>query len=98
MKGNYADRSTYGGIDLESDGVLVCTIEKANQTITGLLEEENMGHLSCIVVDELHMVRPFIFAACGANPSDLRHEHQRRQLGIDIVSTWHAHADATFDH
>ncbi len=62
MKGNYADRSTYGGIDLESDGVLVCTIEKANQTITGLLEEENMGHLSCIVVDELHMVHPFISA------------------------------------
>ena len=55
VKGNYADRSTYGGIDPESDGVLVCTIEKANQTITGLLEEENMGHLSCIVVDELHM-------------------------------------------
>ena len=58
VKGNYADRSTYGGIDPESDGVLVCTIEKANQTITGLLEEENMGHLSCIVVDELHMVQP----------------------------------------
>lgn len=66
VKGNYADRSTYGGIDPESDGVLVCTIEKANQTITGLLEEENMGRLSCIVVDELHMVQ-------HASPNPLMH-------------------------
>ena len=35
---------------------MVCTIEKANQIITRLLEEDSMGLLSCIVVDELHMV------------------------------------------
>ena len=36
--------------------MLVCTIEKANQLITRLLEDDLMGLLSCIVVDELHMV------------------------------------------
>ena len=36
--------------------MVVCTIEKANQLVTRLLEDDLMGLLSCIVVDELHMV------------------------------------------
>ena len=81
VKGNYADRSTYGGIDPESDGVLVCTIEKANQTITGLLDEENMGHLSCIVVDELHMVWTH---------SDAANALTLVTLGLTLTHTRHA--------
>ena len=56
VKGLYGSRSAFGDIDPETTGVLVCTIEKANQLITRLLEDDLMGLLSCIVVDELHMV------------------------------------------
>ena len=48
--------------------MLVCTIEKANQLITRLLEDDLMGLLSCIVVDELHMVgsvTQFLVFFCG---------------------------------
>ena len=34
----------------------VCTIEKANTLVNRLLEQGGLGQLSCIVVDELHMV------------------------------------------
>lgn len=39
-----------------SPGVIVATIEKANMLIDRLLEERCLGKLSCVVVDELHMV------------------------------------------
>ena len=38
-------------------GLLVCTPEKANDLVTRLVEEERVGELSAIVVDELHMVQ-----------------------------------------
>ena len=36
---------------------MVCTIEKANTLINRMLEEDALHKLSCVVVDELHMVR-----------------------------------------
>lgn len=56
VRGIFGNRSAYGSIDPDSTGVLVCTMEKANQIITRLLEEDSIALLSCIVVDELHMV------------------------------------------
>ena len=38
-------------------GVIVCTFEKANTLINRLVEQQQLGRISCIVVDELHMVR-----------------------------------------
>ena len=37
-------------------GVIVCTIEKANNLINRMSEERCLSSLSCVVVDELHMV------------------------------------------
>lgn len=37
-------------------GVIVATIEKANALVSRMLEEECLEQLSCVVVDELHMV------------------------------------------
>ena len=37
-------------------GVVVCTIEKANSLINRMLEEHCLSSLSCVMVDELHMV------------------------------------------
>jgi hypothetical protein len=55
-------------------GIIVATIEKAHALVQRLLEEDGLGALGCVVVDELHMVRwgvmglvcvclPFAFAA-----------------------------------
>ena len=38
-------------------GLLVCTPEKANDVVTKLVEEERVGELAVVVVDELHMVQ-----------------------------------------
>lgn len=37
-------------------GVIVCTIEKANLIVNKMLEDDTLGHLGSVVVDELHMV------------------------------------------
>ena len=37
--------------------VAVCTIEKANSLINRLVEEKRADEVSCVVVDEMHMVR-----------------------------------------
>jgi DNA polymerase theta len=36
--------------------VIVATIEKANSLINKMLEDDTLGQLGCVVVDELHMV------------------------------------------
>ena len=49
--------------------MVVCTIEKANLLLNRMLEEDALHKLSCVVVDELHMVRPhsplFQARTCG---------------------------------
>jgi DNA polymerase theta len=37
-------------------GVIVATIEKANGLVNKMLEDDTLGQLGCVVVDELHMV------------------------------------------
>lgn len=37
-------------------GVVVCTIEKANALVNKMLEDDTLSQISCVVVDELHMV------------------------------------------
>ena len=39
-----------------SVGAIVCTIEKANLVVNKMLEEDSLGQLGALVVDELHMV------------------------------------------
>mgnify|MGYP001806934875 CR=1 FL=1 len=34
----------------------MATIEKANMLVNAMLEEETLGELSAVIVDELHMV------------------------------------------
>lgn len=51
----------YGGMHSHASlgtttGVIVCTIEKANILINRMLEDQTLNFLSCLVVDELHMV------------------------------------------
>ncbi len=57
VRGMYSNKSGAAGINPETTGIVVCTIEKANILVNRLLEEERMGILSCLVLDELHMVR-----------------------------------------
>ena len=57
-------RGYYGAMDSSSssplapngESVAVCTIEKANVCINRLLKEGRLAELSCIVIDELHMI------------------------------------------
>ncbi|WIA12996.1 hypothetical protein OEZ85_006607 [Tetradesmus obliquus] len=50
----------YGGLGgvavTPTTGVIVATIEKANALVNKMLEDDTLGQLSCVVVDELHMV------------------------------------------
>ncbi|XP_042340201.1 DNA polymerase theta [Plectropomus leopardus] len=54
VEGYMGSTSAAGGFT--SLDVAVCTIEKANSLINRLIEEDNMGLLGMVVVDELHMV------------------------------------------
>ena len=57
-------RGYYGAMDSASssplskkgEAVAICTIEKANVCINRLLQEGRLAELSCIVIDELHMI------------------------------------------
>ncbi len=46
-------------------GVIVCTFEKANTLINRLIDQQQLGRISCVVVDELHMVRAWL--DCGSS-------------------------------
>ncbi|XP_055014299.1 LOW QUALITY PROTEIN: DNA polymerase theta [Boleophthalmus pectinirostris] len=54
VEGYMGSTAAAGGFS--SLDVAVCTIEKANSLINRLIEEDNMGLLGMVVVDELHMV------------------------------------------
>ncbi|KAM3622631.1 uncharacterized protein V6R79_001372 [Siganus canaliculatus] len=54
VEGYMGSTSAAGGFT--SLDVAVCTIEKANSLINRLIEEDSMGLLGMVVVDELHMV------------------------------------------
>lgn len=56
VRAYYSDKGAYEPVT-DAVGAVVCTYEKANGLVNRLLEEESLGDLSCIVVDELHMVR-----------------------------------------
>ena len=56
VKRNYGNKHTVRVLDANT-GVVVCTIEKANALINRMSEERCLSSLSCVVVDELHMVR-----------------------------------------
>ena len=50
-------------------GIVVCTFEEANALVLRLIGKGKLGMLSCLIVDELHMVRcacPLV--ACGLCP------------------------------
>ncbi|KAF6260745.1 hypothetical protein COO60DRAFT_857019 [Scenedesmus sp. NREL 46B-D3] len=53
-------KSLYGGLGgvavTPTTGVIVATIEKANALVNKMLEDDTLGQLGCVVVDELHMV------------------------------------------
>ena len=52
----YGPRSQRADIGPEV-GVIVCTFEKANTLINRLIDQQQLGRVACVVVDELHMVR-----------------------------------------
>ncbi|XP_038157565.1 DNA polymerase theta isoform X1 [Cyprinodon tularosa] len=54
VEGYMGSTSAAGGFSTLD--VAVCTIEKANSLINRLIEEDSMGLLGMVVVDELHMV------------------------------------------
>ena len=50
-------------------GVVVCTFENANKHVNRLIDQQQLGRIACVVVDELHMVRFGNFmAACCSHP------------------------------
>ncbi len=56
VKRNYGGKGSARVLEANT-GVVVCTIEKANSLINRMSEERCLSSLSCVVVDELHMVR-----------------------------------------
>ncbi len=56
VKRNYGGKGSARVLEANT-GVVVCTIEKASSLINRMSEERCLSALSCVVVDELHMVR-----------------------------------------
>ena len=54
VEGFMGSQSPSGG--LKTTDIAVATIEKANSLVNRLLEEGLISNLSCVVVDELHML------------------------------------------
>ena len=54
VEGFMGSQSPAGG--LKTTDIAVATIEKANSLVNRLLEEDTLDSLSCVVVDELHML------------------------------------------
>jgi DNA polymerase theta len=50
------DSSSSSPLAPNGETVAICTIEKANVCINRLLQEGRIAELSCIVIDELHMI------------------------------------------
>lgn len=80
VKRNYGGKSTTRVLEANT-GVVVCTIEKANNLINRMLEERCLSSLSCVVVDELHMVWP-VQSSISANTTCTA-------LACGIAYTWH---------
>lgn len=59
VKKNYGGKGSARVLEANT-GVVVCTIEKANSLINRMSEERCLSSLSCVVVDELHMVNPLL--------------------------------------
>ena len=59
VKRNYGGKGSARVLEANT-GVVVCTIEKANSLINRMSEERCLSSLSCVVVDELHMVKPLV--------------------------------------
>lgn len=81
MKRNYGGKGSARVLEANT-GVVVCTIEKANSLINRMSEERCLSSLSCVVVDELHMVRSLFacqtfLVVINKNTQDKKSTHVR---------------------
>lgn len=76
VKRNYGGKGSVRVLEANT-GVVVCTIEKANSLINRMSEERCLSSLSCVVVDELHMV------------SFLSYTIAEKNVGVNILMIHH---------